>query len=169
MLEDHPGRSHPVFGRNAVLPGQYDRVRRRPFTPAATSRRASQRGATSGYSVTLIVLGTEEPVRQVHVRRAEVVMPPGTTLSPGVATGLQAGTHAQFGVVFPLTFVANAFVPAGTLPGVLQTVAEWNAVSALAAGLRTLFGNPTATPHDAAWPRSIPWPARSCGARRCWR
>ena len=26
----------------------------------------------------------------------------------------------------------------------------------LAAGLRTLFGNPTATPHDAAWPLQHP-------------
>ena len=43
-----------------------------------------------------------------------------------------------------------------TLPGVLQTVAEWNPVSALAAGLRTLFGNPTATPPDAAWPLQHP-------------
>jgi ABC-2 type transport system permease protein len=61
-----------------------------------------------------------------------------------------------FIVIFPLTFVANAFVPAGTLPGVLQTVAEWNPVSAMAAAVRTLFGNPTATPADAAWPLQHP-------------
>ena len=36
------------------------------------------------------------------------------------------------------------------LPGVLQTVAEWNPVSALAAAVRTLFGNPTAAAGDAA-------------------
>jgi ABC-2 type transport system permease protein len=61
-----------------------------------------------------------------------------------------------FIVIFPLTFVANAFVPAGTLPGVLQTVAEWNPISAMAAAVRTLFGNPTATPADAAWPLQHP-------------
>lgn len=61
-----------------------------------------------------------------------------------------------FIVIFPLTFVANAFVPAGTLPSLLATIAEWNPVSSLAAGLRTLFGNPTATPADAAWPLQHP-------------
>jgi ABC-2 type transport system permease protein len=61
-----------------------------------------------------------------------------------------------FIVIFPLTFVANAFVPTGTLPGVLQHVAEWNPVSAMAAGIRTLFGNPTATPDGAAWPLQHP-------------
>jgi len=73
-----------------------------------------------------------------------------------VARSADAVTGIVFIVIFPMTFVANAFVPAGTLPGVLQTVAEWNPVSALAAGLRTLFGNPTATPHDAAWPLQHP-------------
>ncbi|HEX5898844.1 MAG TPA: ABC transporter permease [Solirubrobacteraceae bacterium] len=73
-----------------------------------------------------------------------------------VARSADAVTGIVFIVIFPLTFVSNAFVPAGTLPGVLQTVAEWNPISALAAGLRTLFGNPTATPHDAAWPLQHP-------------
>jgi ABC-2 type transport system permease protein len=73
-----------------------------------------------------------------------------------LARSADAVTGIVFIVIFPLTFVANAFVPAGTLPGFLQTVAEWNPVSALAAGLRTLFGNPTATPHDAAWPLQHP-------------
>jgi ABC transporter DrrB family efflux protein len=73
-----------------------------------------------------------------------------------IARSPDAVTGIVFIVIFPLTFVANAFVPAGTLPGVLQTVAEWNPVSALAAGLRTLFGNPTATPDGAAWPLQHP-------------
>ena len=69
-----------------------------PFTPGASmATETSQRGAPSGYSITLTVPGTEEPVRQAHVRRADVVMPPGTTLSPGVAAGLEACTDAQFG------------------------------------------------------------------------
>src|SRR4051794_37108398 len=44
--------------------------------------------------------------------------------------------------VFPLTFVASTFVPSNTLPGVLETIAEWNPVTALAGALRHLFGNP---------------------------
>jgi ABC transporter DrrB family efflux protein len=57
-----------------------------------------------------------------------------------------------FLVVFPLTFVASTFVPVDTLPGVLQTIAEWNPVTALAEALRYLFGNPGA-------PRTgdVPW------------
>jgi ABC transporter DrrB family efflux protein len=61
-----------------------------------------------------------------------------------------------FIVIFPLTFVANAFVPSGSLPSLLQHVSDWNPVSALAAGVRTLFGNPTATPDGAAWPLQHP-------------
>jgi ABC-2 type transport system permease protein len=61
-----------------------------------------------------------------------------------------------FITIFPLTFVANAFVPLGTLPGVLKTVAEWNPVSAMAAAVRTLFGNPTAITAEAPWPLQHP-------------
>jgi ABC-2 type transport system permease protein len=70
--------------------------------------------------------------------------------SPDAAQGI------VFIVIFPLTFIANAFVPAGTLPDVLQHVSDWNPVSSLAAAVRTLFGNPTATPADAAWPLQHP-------------
>ena len=61
-----------------------------------------------------------------------------------------------FVVIFPLTFIANAFVPSGTLPNVLQHFSDWNPVSSLAAGIRTLFGNPTAIPTDAPWPLQHP-------------
>jgi ABC-2 type transport system permease protein len=73
-----------------------------------------------------------------------------------IARSADAVTGIVFIVIFPLTFVANAFVPAGALPGVLETVAGWNPVSALAAAIRTLFGNPTATPADAPWPLQHP-------------
>jgi ABC transporter DrrB family efflux protein len=61
-----------------------------------------------------------------------------------------------FLVIFPLTFLANAFVPASGLPDGLRQVAEWNPVSAVVAGVRTLFGNPTAAPHGAPWPLQHP-------------
>ena len=73
-----------------------------------------------------------------------------TVRSPDAVTGV------AFIVVFPLTFLANSFVPAAGLPGALQTVAEWNPLSAVIAAVRTLFGNPTATPADAAWPLQHP-------------
>ncbi|MCB0876941.1 MAG: ABC transporter permease [Solirubrobacterales bacterium] len=61
-----------------------------------------------------------------------------------------------FIVVFPLTFVASTFVPIDGLPDGLRQLAEWNPISALAAATRTLFGNPTAIPADAAWPLQHP-------------
>jgi hypothetical protein len=70
-----------------------------PFAPAAAiATETSRRGSPSGYSVTLTVPGGESPVRQAHVRRTEVVLPEGTTLSPGVANGLEACTDEQFGL-----------------------------------------------------------------------
>jgi ABC transporter DrrB family efflux protein len=61
-----------------------------------------------------------------------------------------------FMTVFPLTFLSNAFVPAEGLPAGLRTIAEWNPISAVVAAERTLFGNPTAVPADAAWPLQHP-------------
>jgi ABC transporter DrrB family efflux protein len=80
-----------------------------------------------------------------------------TMLWLGMLLGLlartpDAVTGVAFIVIFPLTFVANTFVPAGGLPAGLREVAEWNPISALAAAVRTLFGNPTALPSHAAWP-----------------
>jgi ABC-2 type transport system permease protein len=61
-----------------------------------------------------------------------------------------------FAVIFPLTFLSNAFVPVDGLPSVLQALASWNPVSTVVAATRTLFGNPTALPSDAAWPLQHP-------------
>jgi ABC-2 type transport system permease protein len=49
--------------------------------------------------------------------------------------------NASFMVIFPLTFLANTFVPAENLPPVLRTFAEWNPVSSLTQAARELFGN----------------------------
>jgi ABC-2 type transport system permease protein len=54
--------------------------------------------------------------------------------------------NASFMFIFPVTFVANTFVPSENLPGVLRTFAEWNPVSTVAQAARELFGNgPAAT------------------------
>lgn len=61
--------------------------------------------------------------------------------------------NASFMVLFPLTFIANTFVPSDNLPGVLQTIAEWNPISTLTYSVRNLFGNiPAGTPEPTAWP-----------------
>ena len=53
--------------------------------------------------------------------------------------------NATFVVLFPVTFIANTFVPSENLPGPLRTFAEWNPVSSVTQAARELFGN-TAPP-----------------------
>ena len=65
--------------------------------------------------------------------------------------------NASFIVIFPITFIANTFVPLETLPVPLQRFAEWNPVSAVARAARDLFGNiPPGTPEPTAWPLQNP-------------
>lgn len=61
--------------------------------------------------------------------------------------------NASFMVIFPLTFVANTFVPVESLPTVLRVFAEWNPVSAITQSARELFGNiPAGIPPPDVWP-----------------
>ena len=61
--------------------------------------------------------------------------------------------NASFMVIFPLTFIANTFVPAESLPSALRAFAEWNPVSAVTQAARELFGNiPAGVPEPTAWP-----------------
>lgn len=60
--------------------------------------------------------------------------------------------NASFMVIFPMSFVANTFVTSESLPGPLQTFAEWNPVSTVTQAARELFGNiPAGTPEPTAW------------------
>lgn len=69
-----------------------------------------------------------------------------------VVPSVEVINNASFMVIFPLTFVANTFVPAESLPGPLQAFAEWNPVSAVTQAARELFGNiPAGTPVPDAW------------------
>jgi ABC-2 type transport system permease protein len=65
--------------------------------------------------------------------------------------------NASFIVIFPLTFIANTFVPVENLPTVLRTFAEWNPVSAVTQATRDLFGNTNpADPPPDVWPLRNP-------------
>jgi ABC-2 type transport system permease protein len=57
-----------------------------------------------------------------------------------------------FVVIFPLTFVSNAFVPVQSMPDALQWVASWNPISAIVAAVLVLFGNPTTPVTKEVWP-----------------
>jgi ABC-2 type transport system permease protein len=73
----------------------------------------------------------------------------------GMYLGLVLGNEEAAGqasiLVFPVTMVSNVFVPTSGMPAWLRTIADWNPVSALAAALRDLCGNP-APPANGAWP-----------------
>jgi ABC-2 type transport system permease protein len=64
--------------------------------------------------------------------------------------------NASFMFIFPLTFIANTFVVAASLPGPLRTFAEWNPVSAVAQGVREAFGNTGSLPEPEVWPLDHP-------------
>jgi len=65
--------------------------------------------------------------------------------------------NVSFLVLFPLTFISNAFVPSENLPTPLRVFAEWNPVSALVQSARELFGNvPPGAPVGDAWPAQNP-------------
>jgi ABC transporter DrrB family efflux protein len=65
--------------------------------------------------------------------------------------------NASFMVIFPLTFVANTFVPLEKLPGPLKLFAEWNPVSAATKAAREAFGNGSGvTVQSDAWPLQHP-------------
>ncbi|AHH14851.1 putative ABC transporter, membrane protein [Nocardia nova SH22a] len=60
--------------------------------------------------------------------------------------------NASFMVIFPLTFIANTFVPSDVLPTPLRVIAEWNPVSAVTQATRDLFGNTSpANPTPDVW------------------
>jgi ABC transporter DrrB family efflux protein len=65
--------------------------------------------------------------------------------------------NASFVVIFPLTFVANTFVPTKGFPAVLRTIANWNPVTAVTTAAREQFGNTSPKlPPPNAWPTQHP-------------
>ena len=61
--------------------------------------------------------------------------------------------NASFVVIFPLTFIANTFVPTRGFPSVLRTIANWNPVTSVTQASRQLFGNTGTAPLP-----THPWP-----------
>ena len=63
----------------------------------------------------------------------------------GILVGLsvrdaRTANNLVFLIVFPMTFLSNAFAPTAAMPKVLQYFAEWNPVSTMVAACRELFG-----------------------------
>lgn len=65
--------------------------------------------------------------------------------------------NASFIVIFPATFLSNAFVPQESFDGVLETIVLWNPVSTVTQASRELFGNTSpSVPVPDAWPIQNP-------------
>ncbi len=74
-----------------------------------------------------------------------------------VVPSVEVINNASFIVIFPVTFIANTFVPSENLPGPLRTFAEWNPVSAVTQAAREAFGNTNpALPPPDVWPLRHP-------------
>jgi ABC-2 type transport system permease protein len=149
--------------------GMVDRIRSLPTSRSAylighfLAELAAATLAITVLSVTGLAVGWSlgSNAFEVGAGFALLVLFAGAMIATGTLLGLLARSADAvqglvFMTVFPLTFLSNAFVPAAGLPDGLQTVAEWNPVSAVVAAVRTLFGNPTALPADAAWPLQHP-------------
>jgi ABC-2 type transport system permease protein len=70
-----------------------------------------------------------------------------------VVPSAEVVNNASTMVIFPLTFIANTFVPSDDFPTPLRIFAERNPVSAATHAARERFGNlPEGLPDPTAWP-----------------
>ncbi|OBG17506.1 ABC transporter [Mycolicibacterium celeriflavum] len=69
---------------------------------------------------------------------------------------VEAVNGVMFTVLFPITFLANTFVPTEPMPHWLRVIAEWNPVSSLAQAMRELWGNGGPAPESAQLPLHHP-------------
>ncbi len=74
-----------------------------------------------------------------------------------IVPSVEVINNASMMVIFPMTFVANTFVPSDNLVTPLRIFAEWNPVSAVTQAARELFGNiPAGTPDPTVWSLANP-------------
>ena len=64
--------------------------------------------------------------------------------------------QASFHLIFPITFIANTFVPLESLPRALEIFAQWNPISAVTQAARNLFGNDALVAPPTVWPLQHP-------------
>ncbi|KUI25170.1 ABC transporter permease [Mycobacterium sp. GA-2829] len=69
---------------------------------------------------------------------------------------VEAVNGVMFTALFPVTFLANTFVPTEPMPHWLRVIAEWNPVSSLAQAMRELWGNGGPAAPDAQLPLHHP-------------
>lgn len=73
-----------------------------------------------------------------------------------VMRSVEAVNGVMFTVLFPVTFLANTFVPTEPMQHWLRVIAEWNPVSSLTQAMRELWGNGGPAPASAQLPLHHP-------------
>ena len=73
-----------------------------------------------------------------------------------VMRSVEAVNGTMFTMLFPITFLANTFVPTEPMSHWLRVIAEWNPVSSLAQAMRELWGNGGPAPASAQLPLHYP-------------
>lgn len=73
-----------------------------------------------------------------------------------VSEGPESAQGIGLVILFPLAIVSNAMVPTGGMPSWVETIANWNPVSAVTTAVRHLFGNPNPSASLHAWPMQHP-------------
>ena len=80
----------------------------------------------------------------------------GTACLGIISKGAETAQSIGLIILFPLAIVSNALVPTKGMPGWLQTISNWNPVSAVTAAARDLLGNPNPSASVSAWPMQHP-------------
>jgi len=149
--------------------GLIDRFRSLPMSRAAVLAGRTLADLLTQVLGILVLVGTGLAIGwRIHNGPADALLAVGLSLLfafamtwAGACAGMllrspEAAQQLGFIIFLPLTFVSNAFVPTQGMPSWLQTIANWNPMSAIASCCRSLFGgaNPAATIH--AWPMQHP-------------
>ncbi|MFC4853776.1 ABC transporter permease [Actinophytocola glycyrrhizae] len=135
--------------------GVTDRFRSMPIAPSAVVTGRAGADMLNSVLGLAVIMGAGVLVGwQAHTGPAEVLAAVGLLLLLrfallwlGIFLGLvikgpESVVMVQI-LVWPVTFLSNAFVAPGTMPGWLGTMAEWNPLSSTVAAARDLFGNPS--------------------------
>ena len=149
--------------------GLIDRFRSLPMSRAAVLAGRTLADLLTQVLGIVVLIGTGLAIGwRIHNGPADALLAVGLALLfafamtwAGACAGMmlrspEAAQQLGFIIFLPLTFVSNAFVPTQGMPSWLQTIADWNPMSAIAACCRSLFGGANPAASDQAWPMQHP-------------
>jgi ABC transporter DrrB family efflux protein len=149
--------------------GLIDRFRSLPMSRAAVLAGRTLADLLTQMLGIVVLIGTGLAIGwRIHDGLGEALLAVGLSLLfafamtwAGACAGMmlrspEAAQQLGFIIFLPLTFVSNAFVPTQGMPSWLQTVADWNPMSAIASSCRSLFGGANPAASIQAWPMQHP-------------